>query len=214
MNAAVTKNFETIESMSRLLDDLKANTEHLETISPKISETIDTVTSVTKIQIEDTVKIKEDHEKRSDEQTSKLTTITDEMKNASDGNRNEISKIIASVNNHTKLFAATMKSSKVKILEQFDKQKTVAAAAFSNIESKIAEGIEEIKSSSSDIASVINDAVNNLNNDSQNNLNFKATVSTFAQSFGTASKKKLDNLRNIVVDFHKKDLKVYTSSGK
>lgn len=210
----MTENNEAIENVSRLLDKLKANTENMATISPKISEAIDTVVSVTKTQIEETVKTKDDHEKRSDEQTSKLMTITDDMKTTADGNKNEISKIIASANNHKKLFAATMKSSKVKILEQFDKQKTVAAAVFSNIESKIAEGIEEMKSSSSDITNVINDAVSNLNENSRNNLNFKATVSTFVQSFGSSSKKKLDNLRNIVVDFHNKDLKVYSSSGK
>lgn len=214
IDAAASKNFEVIENMSRLLDVLKSNTESMKTISPTISESIDSVTSSTKNQIEETVKIKDDHEKRSDEQTSKLNTITDDIKNRSDGNRKEISKIIESVNNHTKLFAAAMKSSKVKILEQFNKQKTIATAAFNNIESKIADGIEQIKSSSSDIASVINDADKTRNDDSQNNLNFKRTVSTFVQAFGTSSKKKLDNLRNVVVDFHKKDLKVYTPSGK
>lgn len=214
IDAAVSKNVVAVENMSRLLDDLKSNTESMKTISPTISESIDTVKSSTKHQIEETGTMKVDHEKRSDEQTSKLTTITEDIKNRSDGNRKEISKIIESVNNHTKLFAATMKSSKVKILEQFNKQKTDAAAAFSNIESKIAVGIEQIKSSSSDIASVLNDADKTLNEDSQNNFNFKKTVSTIVQSFGTSSKKKLDNLRNVVVDFHKKDLKVYSSSGK
>lgn len=200
--------------MSRLLDDLKSNTDNLKTISPSLTESIDNVTSTTKSQIEETIKMREDHETRSDEQTSQLKTINDDIKNRSEGNRNEISKMIASINNHTKLFAATMKSSKVKILEQFDKRKTVAAAAFSSIESKIVDGIEKMKISSADIASVINDADKTLKDDSQNDLNFTRTLTTTVQAFGASSKKKLDNLRNVVVDFHKKDLKLYSPSGK
>ncbi len=186
----------------------------MKTIAPTITESIDTITSGTKIQIDETAKLNDDLVKYSDEQSNKLESITDDLKNEFGGNKNELLKMIESVNNHTKLFAATMKSSKVKIIEQFDKQKAMAVTAFGNIGMTIADGIDKLKSTSSDIVDVVNGVEKNLNDDSQSSLNFKTTITTFVQSFGTSSKLKLDNLRNIVVNFHKKDLKVYSPSGE
>lgn len=213
VDAAVSKNVSTIETMSKLLDDLKANTETMKTIAPSISESIDTMTSLQN-EVRETEKLKEEHEKRSDEQTKKLASIGDAIKSDSDENKSEIMKIVTSVNNHTKLFAATMKSSKVKILEQIHKQKTFATEAFNSIETKISDGNKDMEAISSDIASVINDAGKNLTEDSESNLNFKRNVTACVQTFGTSSTEKLDALRNVVVDFHNKDLKVYSSSGK
>lgn len=214
VDSAVTKNVEVIENMTKLLDDLKSNTDSMKTISPTLTESIDTVSTGTKIQIDELEQMKIDHINRSDAQANAVRATTTDMKNDFDGNKIETSKMIESINNHTKLFGATMKSSKVKILEQFDKQKTNDAAAFNSIKTTITDGIEKLKSSSLDIVDGIRDADKNLNDDSQNGLNFKNTVTTFVQSFDTTSKKKLDILKNIVVNFHNTDLKVYSSSGE
>lgn len=214
VEAVLSKNIETIGNVARLLDDLKTNNENFETIPATITKSIDKLGGASDDQIEELRKMNDEHAKCSNEQTSKLTTIRADIERNENENRNEISKTIASLNNHTKLFAATMKSSKVKILERFNSQKTDIQSAVTRINQKIASGIEAMRSSSADIVDVECGRDKHLNEDSENNLNFKRTVATFVQSFGTASKRKLDTLRNIVVDFHHKDLKVYSPSGK
>ncbi|KAG4066799.1 hypothetical protein HA402_012866 [Bradysia odoriphaga] len=214
VDSAVASNKLLIGNMAKFLDDLKSNTDSMETISPTISQTMDTLTSVVKTQIDETTNMKGEHEKRSDEQMIKVTSIADEQKKDFAATGNDISKMTASITNHTKLFAAAMKSSKVKIIEHFDRQKSMAAAALANIDSKISDGIERMKSTTQDISGIVNEADQNLKLDSQANLNFKQTVTTFVHSFGASSKKKFDTLRTIVHNFHGNDLKVYSSSGE
>lgn len=214
VNDGVTKNITIAENISKLLDDWKLNNENMKTIAPMITESIESMNNATKDQIEQTQKVNEENQKLSDEQKSKLILINSDIKQQSETNRNEISKAIESVKNHTTIFAATLKSSKIKICEQFEKQKITAAAAFSKIESKIADGIENIKSNTADIANDIECVDKNLKEDARNNVSFKNNLSSIVVQFGTSSKKKLDGWRSVVSDFRKNDLKVYSSSGE
>lgn len=189
--------------MTKLLDDVKCNTENMKTISPKLSESINTVTSATRNEIEEINKMQDEHGKCSVEQISSMTTVAA-----------EVSRVIESVNNQTRLFAASMKSSKVRIREQFENHKTWAATAFRNIERTIADGLHKAKTSSSNIETVVNDADRSCKENWEKSSNFPETIATSVQSFSALSKKKLESLRNVVADFNRRDLKVYAPSGK
>lgn len=214
VDAGVSKNIAIAESISKLLDEWKSNNDEMKTIGSDISTAIDIVITGTNEQIDETVKINEEHEKRSDEHKSKLVLVTDDIKEQSEKNKNEITRIIESANNHTKIFAATLKTWKFKICEEFEKQKQVAATAFTNIKSEIVEGIKNTKASSTDIANDIECADKNIKENAQHSLTFKNNFSSIVQQYGESSKQKLDSCRNKVNDFHRKDLKVYSSSGK
>lgn len=214
VDAAVTTNELVIENVLKAVNDLRSNTANIKTVLPTVTQSVDFVTNGVKSQIDETTKMRAEHEKCSDEQTAQMTSMTESQKDAFAAAETGISKMIESTNSHTKLFAATMKSSKVKIVDPLEKQLTVEASACANIKSKIADGIGKMKNTTDDIIGVVNDTVQNLKVDSQTSLNFKQTVATFVTSFGASSKKKFDNLRNIVRNFHGNDLKVYSSSGK
>lgn len=186
----------------------------MKTIGPEISSSIDTVVNGTKEQIKEIVKMSKDHETLSDEQKNKLISVNSEVKEQSEKNKNEITKFIESAKNHTKLFAATLKSSKFKICEDFERQKKVATATFTNIKSAIVEGGQNMKASSTDIASDIECSDKNLKEDAKESLSFKNNFLSIVHKFGESSKEKLDICRKNVIDFRKKDLKIYSSSGE
>lgn len=199
--------------MFDLLEDWRSNNENMKTIAPNLLQSVDFVNNATKEQIEETDKINNEVKKRSNELNDELTAVSSCITEHTEENQNGISKIIESVNNHTKLFAGKLESSKSKIFEQFEQQKNVAIEKFKNIECNVVEGITNVISSAADIVSDIKSEDAYQKEDLQNNLKFNTSLKTIVKRFNVSSKAKLNDWRNSLINFHKNELKMYTPSG-
>lgn len=199
--------------MCGLLEEWQANNENMKTIAPTLSESVEMMNGATKSQIAEIANINEENEKRSDELNNELKAVSQAIEQHTETNQNEITDIIDSVNDHTKLFSVSLKSSKCKIVEQFEMQKNLAATMFKDIESNVVDGITNVIASAANIVDDIKSEDSHLKDDFKNYLNTNTTLKTIAKKFCTTSKEKLCDWRNVLSNFHKNELKMYTSSG-
>lgn len=213
VETGVTKNIGLAEKMFGLLQEWQSNNETLKTIAPTLLESVVMVNNATANQIAEIVDINKETEKRSDELNNELAAVSSAIKQHSQTNQNEIATIIESVNNHTKLFSVSLKSSKRKVLEQFEMQKNSAAAKFKNIENCVVDGFTNVLSSAANIVADIKVEESNVNDDHKAYLNTSTNLKKIVGNFGTSSMEKLRDWRNVLSNFHNNELKMYTSSG-
>lgn len=200
--------------MSKLLVEWKSNNEIMKTISPALLQSVAVVDNATKDQIEKTEKINVDHEKCSDEFNKVLIAISSGTKQHTEENQNQISSIIQSVVNRTKLSAASLKTSKNNIRQNFDQQKKMTLETFNNIKMKIVDGMQNVQSCSMDITNEFQNENTHFQEDYRKNVDFNTNVSTFVQQFHENSKKKLQDWVAVLGGFRKNEIKIYASSGE
>lgn len=199
--------------MFELLEDWKCNNEDMKSIAPTLFESVEAVNEATKDQIEEIANINKENEKRSDDLNNELIGVSAVINEQTEASQSGISKIIESVNNHTKHFAMSLKTSKSKIIEQFEVHKNTAVVNLKKIENNVADGIRSVLSSGVDIVSDIETEDAHCKEDYQKSLNFNTNFKTIVGRFNASSKEKLGNWRNVLNNFHKNELKMYTPSG-
>lgn len=209
----VSKNIGLAEKMLDLLGEWQSNNENMKTIAPTLLQTVETMNNATRDQIADVAYVNDVNENRSNELNSELAAVGDTIKQHTETNRNEITRIIGSVNNHTELFSVSLKSSKAEVLEQFEMQKNLTTAKFKNVESNIVDGFTNVLSNAANIVYDIKVEDSHVKDDFKNHVNTNSTLKTIVKKFGASSMEKLSNWRNVLTNFHKNELKTYTSSG-
>lgn len=213
VEVGLTKNIVLAEKMSDLLREWQLNNENMATIAPSLVESVDQINNATKDQIDEINNVNGKNERNCEELSSELIAVSNAIKEHAETNQNNIKRVIDSVNNHTKLFSASLKSSKSKIREQFEVRKNLAVTKIKNIETTVGDGIKSVLLTAANIVDDIKLEESQLKEDIKNYVDTNTNLKSIAKNYNTSAKEKLSNWRSVLSNFHKNELKTYTSSG-
>ncbi|KAJ6622378.1 Kinesin-like protein Klp61F [Pseudolycoriella hygida] len=214
IDSALEKNFVIAAQISQLVEEFKSNNDTMKKIAPTMLKCVETMTNGTKEQIDDINKFNADDAKRCGERNDELAAISSAITEHTETSQNEITRIQKLVKNHTKLFSASLKSSKTRILEKLEQQKNLAATKYKVIESNVIDGIKNVMSSAASIAADIKSEDEHLKQDVKDHHDKNTTMKTIVENFSSSSIQKLSQWRNVLTNFRNNELKTYTPSGE
>lgn len=220
VEAGLTKNNGLAEQMSDLLQQMasnvsewQSNNENMKTIAPTLLQSVEMVNNATKDQITNVVDFNEENEKLSTELNNELTAVSNVIREHTEANQNDIARLVESVNGHTDHFSVSLTASKIKCVEHFEMHKKLAATQLKNIEGNVVDGITNVISSATNIVEDIKLENFHLKEDVNSYLNANTKLKTIATRLSTSAREKLCDWRNVLRNFHKNELKTYTSTG-